>query len=213
MVRSDRGTEFRNALMTEFCALMGTKQKFSMSMRPCENGTNERMHQEVQNSLHVIIQEIARGETDEWSELLPVAEFVLDNTPGAHGYTPRDLERSWSLGLDLEKDLVRDSLKFEPISDWARRQFSQFASLAQKVKKHWENSSAARAKLANRYRRTLDLKVGDRVVWQSPVARPSGAGRVPWKRGLTGPWEIAEVRGNRVILKNVHEPSHSSVDP
>ena len=180
--------------MAEFCALMGygIKQRFAMSLRPCEMGSNERMHQEVQKTLHVLIKEVARGETDEWSELLPLVEYILDNTPGAHGYTPRDLERSWSLGLDLEKDLVRESLRFEPVTEWAQKQFSQFASLAAKVRTHWEKASAARAKLANRYRRSVEFKIGDRVVWESPQPRPAGAGRVPWKRGLSGPWEIVD---------------------
>ena len=67
--------------MAEFCALMGlgSKQKFAMSMRPCETGSNERMHQEVQKTLHIIIKEVVRGETDEWSELLPLVEYILDN--------------------------------------------------------------------------------------------------------------------------------------
>ncbi|CAL1170400.1 unnamed protein product [Cladocopium goreaui] len=214
LVRSDRGPEFKNAMMAEFCALMGlgSKQKFAMSMRPCETGSNERMHQEVQKTLHIIIKEVVRGETDEWSELLPLVEYILDNSPGAHGYTPRDLERSWSLSLDLEKDLIRESLQFEPVSEWARKQFETFAKLSTKIKRHWENASAARAKLANRFRRSLDLHIGDRVVWQSPLARPEGAGRVPWKRGLTGPWEITEVRGNRLVLRSVQDPSHRSVE-
>ena len=105
-------------MMAEFCSLMNIKQKFSMAMRPCEMGSNERMHQEVQKVLHVIIREVVHGDSDEWSELLPLVEFLLDNSPGPHGFTPRDLERSWSLGLDLEKDLIRESLQFEPVSDW-----------------------------------------------------------------------------------------------
>ena len=163
LVRSDRGIEFRNAMMAEFCALLGMKQKFSMAMRPCEMGSNERMHQEVQKTLHVIIREVVHGDGEEWSELLPLVEYILDNSPGPHGYTPRDLERSWSLGLDLEKDLIKDSLQFEPISEWGRKQFAQFQTLARKVSHHWEKASAARAKLANRYRRNVEFAVGDRV--------------------------------------------------
>ena len=161
MVRSDRGIEFRNAMMAEFCSLMGIKQKFSMAMRPCEMGSNERMHQEVQKVLHVIIKEVVHGDTDEWSELLPLVEYILDNSPGPHGYTPRDLERSWSLGLDLEKDLIKESLQFEPITEWARKQFGQFRELSRKVAHHWEKASAARAKLANRYRRNVEFNRED----------------------------------------------------
>ena len=150
LVRSDRGTEFKNAMMAEFLTLLNVQQKFSTAMRPCEMGANERMHQEVQKVLHVILRELANDETDEWSELLPLVEYLLDNTPGPHGYTPRDLERPWSLGLDLEKDLIKESLQFEPVSKWARRQFGQFAQLSRKVSRHWQQASAARAKLANR---------------------------------------------------------------
>ena len=50
LVRSDRGTEFKNAMMAEFLTLLNVQQKFSTAMRPCEMGANERMHQEVQGS-------------------------------------------------------------------------------------------------------------------------------------------------------------------
>ena len=207
LVRSDRGTEFRNSMMAEFFSLLGIQQRFSMAMRPCEMGSNERVHQEVQKALHIIIRELAHDETDEWSELLPVVEYLLDNTPGPHGYTPRDLERSWSLGLELEKDLLKESMQFEPVSEWARSQFDQFSKLSKKVAQHWDTASAARAQLANRYRRNVEFSVGDRVVWQSPKARPEGAGRVPWKRGLSGPWVVVEVRGARLFLRAADDAS------
>ena len=107
-----------------------------MAMRPCEMGANERMHQEVQKVLGIIVKELVRGESDEWSELLPLVEFMLDTSPGPHGYCPRDLERAWSLGFGLEKDLIREAMQFEPMSDWSRRQFGQFSVLAKKVQKH-----------------------------------------------------------------------------
>ena len=62
LVRSDRGTEFKNAMMAEFLTLLNVQQKFSTAMRPCEMGANERMHQEVQKVLHVILRELANDE-------------------------------------------------------------------------------------------------------------------------------------------------------
>ena len=38
-------------------------------------------------------------------------------------------------------------------------------------------------------------------MWKSPTARPEGAGRVPWKPGLNGPWEVVRVQGNRLLLR------------
>ena len=203
LIRSDRGPEFKNALMAELSAMLGTEWRFSAPLRPCELGANERVHQEVQKVLGAVVRQVGASLSEAWSDWLVVAEYVIDNTPGPHGYTPRDLERSWSLALPLEKDVLRDALQFEPISDWARSQFKQFSELAAAVREHWTRSSEARAKLANRHRRTVDLKPGDRVVWNAPRARSEGAGRVPWKPGLTGPWRVLEVKGHRLTLEPV----------
>ena len=73
-------------------ALLGAEQRFSMALRPCEMGSNERVHQEVQKLLGALVRQV--GALDAWSGCLVVVEYVIDNTPGAHGYTPRDLERS-----------------------------------------------------------------------------------------------------------------------
>ena len=203
LVRSDRGAEFKNALMAELSVMLGAEWRFSAPLRPCELGANERVHQEVQKVLGAVVRQVGSTVGDTWSDWLVVAEYVIDNTPGPHGYTPRDLERSWSLALPLERDVLRAALEFEPITEWARGQFKQFAELSAAVKAHWDKSSAARAKLANRHRRTVDLKPGDRVVWNAPKARSEGAGRVPWKPGLTGPWRVKDVRGHRLTLEPV----------
>ena len=203
LVRSDRGAEFKNALMAELSVMLGAEWRFSAPLRPCELGANERVHQEVQKVLGAVVRQVGSTVGDTWSDWLVVAEYVIDNTPGPHRYTPRDLERSWSLALPLARDVLRDALEFEPITEWARGQFKQFAELSAAVKAHWDRSSAARAKLANRHRRTVDLKPGDRVVWNAPKARSEGAGRVFWKPGLTGPWRVKDVRGHRLTLEPV----------
>ena len=58
----------------------------------------------------------------------------------------------------------------------------------------------------------MELQVGDRVVWQAPVPRAEGAGRVPWKRGLSGPWEVVSVRGHRLQLRLAADASARPVD-
>ena len=50
------------------------------------------------------------------------------------------------------------------------------------MKDHLTSASKARVRLANRYRRE---------VWRAPgLSDPGAKGRVPWKKGLTGPWEV-----------------------
>ena len=65
----------------------------------------ERVHQELQNILDMLIADVLRAYKHEWTELLPVVEFSLYNTPGPHGYTPRDIDRRWSLATPLEREL------------------------------------------------------------------------------------------------------------
>ena len=151
LVRSDCGPEFKNALMKELATMLGSEWRFSAPLRPCEMGSNERAHQEVQKVLGAIVRQV--GNLDSWSEWLVVAEYIIDNTPGPHGYISRDLERSWSLSLPLEKDVLRAALQFEPVSDWARGQFQHFQELSTAVRAYWNKSSEARARLANRHRR------------------------------------------------------------
>ena len=129
LVRSDRGAEFKNALMAELSVMLGAEWRFSAPLRPCELGADERVHQEVQKVLGAVVRQVGSTVGDTWSDWLVVAEYVIDNTPGPHGYTPRDLERSWSLALPLERDVLRAALEFEPITEWARGQFKQFAEL------------------------------------------------------------------------------------
>ena len=102
LVRSDRGPEFKNTMMAEFVALVGLRHRFGAPWRPNEQSGVERVHQEVQKVLGMLIQDVLQAEPSYWTEVLPVVEFVIYNTPGPHGYTPRDIDRRWSLGAPLE---------------------------------------------------------------------------------------------------------------
>ena len=159
--------------MAELSVMLGAEWRVSAPLRPCELGANERVHQEVQKVLGAVVRQVGSTVGDTWSDWLVVAEYNRQ-----HPWPPR----LYAEGFGAE--LVRDALEFEPITEWARGQFKQLAELSAAVKGHWHRSSAARAKLANRHRRTVDLKPGDRVVWNAPKARSEGAGRVPWKPGL-----------------------------
>ena len=58
LLRTDRGQEFRSLLMQEFCALVGIRQKFATPLRPVEMGANERMHQESQKVLGLLVHDV-----------------------------------------------------------------------------------------------------------------------------------------------------------
>ncbi len=76
-----------------------------------EQGLVERCHQELQKLLGLLITDVVRSYPSEWTELLPVVEFMLYTMPGAHGYCPRDVDRRWSSALPLERS-------FSPLKEW-----------------------------------------------------------------------------------------------
>ena len=91
LVRSDRGPELKNALMAEYSALVGLGHRFGTPWRPMEQGLVESRHQETQKVMGMLVKDIMQCFPNETGELIHVVEFIIYNTPGPHGYTPRDL--------------------------------------------------------------------------------------------------------------------------
>ena len=96
-------------------------------------GIVERPHQEMQQILGTLATDVLRTYATEWTELLPIVEFLVYTTPGPHGYTPRDLDRNWSLGVPLQKDLEpfvdRDMIG---VSDYAKGIFRSYREVRAK---------------------------------------------------------------------------------
>ena len=124
--------------------------------------------------------------------MLPVIEFTIYNTPAAHGFTPRDLDRRWSLALPLSKELRPFSAgEFEPVDKVAKELFETYREVKAKITGWFAGTSEARAQLANNFRKNATYAKGDRVVFRDPRAKAVGGGhrgenrfrhRAPWKK-------------------------------
>ena len=107
-------------------------------------------------------------------ELLPLAEFVIWNTPGKFGLSPRDLVMSWSLASPLARELLPFELpRREAVSDVAAAQFEQFRNLRQRQLALRARDGRRRAELANRSRSPRRPEVGDRVLYNDRDMRPA----------------------------------------
>ena len=198
VLRSDRGQEFQSTLMREYCAILGLRQKFSAPLRPCELGATERIHQETQKVLGLMVHDVCKARPHEWGELLGVVEFVLDTTPGPSGIAPRDFERGWSIACPLERELLGQSVwEFEPVEEHTKKLFRSYREIRVKVLGWYAASSAKRAERANRFRKVKVVEIGDLVVYRDPRLRSGG--RTPWRKQLSEP--VAQ-RGNRVDLES-----------
>jgi hypothetical protein len=107
LLRSDRGPEFMNQLMAEYTALVGVGRRFGTPWRPVEQGLVEGVHKETQKITGMLVKDILQCYPNETNELQYVVELIVYNTPGPHGYTPRDIDRRWSLATPLPESCSR----------------------------------------------------------------------------------------------------------
>jgi len=161
----------------------------------------ERVHQELQKVLGMLMKDVCRSYPSEWSELLPVVEFTLYTTPGPHGFSPRDVDRRWSGAIPLEKDLAPyEAAEFETMSEHMRRTFESYREIKAKVTSWRALASAKKAEYANRHRKEREIKPGQRVLYRDPRQQAVG-GRSAWREPLTGPSTVESVVGNKLLLK------------
>jgi hypothetical protein len=125
---SDRGTLFTSNFITSLGQLLGMKLNFSTAYHPESDGQTERMNQSLEGYLRLY----CNYQQDNWSDLLPIAEFAYNNAPHSatqvspffanYGYNPRA-----TLALDVT---VRDptahdfSQKLSDLHDYCREQLA-----------------------------------------------------------------------------------------
>ena len=108
LLRSDRGPELKNALMAEYGALIGLNHRFGTPWRPVEQGLVESTHRETQKIIGMLENDIMQYFPNETGALLHIVEFIIYNTPGPHGYTPRDAVNQFEPLSDYVKTLFRN---------------------------------------------------------------------------------------------------------
>ena len=77
LVRSDRGSEFRNALMKEYQALLKVGNRFGTEWRPKEQGLVEGKHKETQKFMGMLVCDIMKCLPNETGELVHVVEYMV----------------------------------------------------------------------------------------------------------------------------------------
>ena len=201
LLRSDRGPELKNALMAEYCALVGLGRRFGTPWRPVEQGLIEGEHNATLKIYGMLVKDVMQCFPNETGELRHVVEFIVYNTPGPHGYTPRDIDRRWSLAMPLEKEMQPFTVcEFEPMSEYVAKLFSNYREIRVRVLGWLKASSEKRADLANRFRVSKDIQIGQKVVLRDPRQRKAG-GRTPYRQPYTDPCSVEKVTGNKMVLR------------
>ena len=160
----------------------------------------------------IMVKDVMQCFPNETGELSHVVEFVVYNTPGPHGLTPRDIDRRWSLASPLEKDLQPFRVKqFEPLTEYCSKLFAAYREIRVRCLGYLRDTAEKRAELANRARKHKVITPGMRVMLRDPRHRKAG-GRGPYKEPFSDPCLVLEVTGNKckvrradgTIVQNVH---------
>ena len=78
-LRSDNGTEFRNAILSSFCKDNGISQQFSAARTPQQNGVVERKNRTLIEAARTMLLD-AKMPTCFWGEAVSTACYVQNIT-------------------------------------------------------------------------------------------------------------------------------------
>jgi len=201
---SDRGPEMRSALLREFLTVFEVTRHHGAPMTPREHGEVERTIQTMQRLLSLVMHGVARAFPHEWGACVPLTEFLLYTTPiTSSGLTPRDLDRVWSLGTSLERELVQPFVGTEDMDprSAAKALFSRFRELKGVVERAMTTEAAQRGWMLEMKQRKTErsFKAGDLVYRRRPQRTSEGL-----RRPAEGPFEVHRVVSRyKVILREV----------
>ena len=114
-----------------------------------EQGLIESRHIETQKVMGMLVKDVMQCFPNETGELRHVVEFIVYNTPGPHGYTPRDIDRRWSMATPLDKELQPFAVnQFEPACEYIKTLFRNYREIRVRVLGWMKKSSEKRADLS-----------------------------------------------------------------
>ncbi|GJW10558.1 putative ribonuclease H-like domain-containing protein [Tanacetum coccineum] len=104
VIRCDKGTEFKNSVMNQFCEIKGIKKEFSVSRTPQQNGLAERKNRTLIEAARTMLVD-SKLPTTFWAEAVNTACYVLNRVliTKPQNKTPYELIRGRPPLLDFMK--------------------------------------------------------------------------------------------------------------
>jgi len=174
-VRSDRGQEMTNLILTEFYALCNCRRILGASYAPRHQGLNERGHQETMTNHLILIHAICKAFPQEWPALVEALEYLYETEPQGAGLSANDLLTGYSLVSEVDRRLAPFVVPrgAAETSD-AARLFTRFTELFGIFDRHAKSRSKQLQEVANRRRALRTFDPGEVVFWRKPAfGRPA----------------------------------------
>jgi hypothetical protein len=206
-VTSDRGTEFVSHFFRSLGKALDMVLHFTSGYHPEGDGQTERANQTLEQYLRIY----CNYQQDNWSELLPLAEFAYNNAPSATtGVSPFFANKGYhpNLSVHPERDLssarAREyAIDLDELHQFLREEMAH-------AQERYQGPADARRKPAP------DLKIGDQVFVKAKYFRSTRPSKKLSEKNL-GPFEIIARPGTHSFtirlpdsMRSVHPVFHVS---
>jgi len=162
---SDRDARFTSLFWRTLCSLLGTSQNLSTTFHPQTDGQTER----VNRVLEEFLRNFVNPQQDNWDELLPVAEFAINNSVHTStGYTPFFLNSGQhplnpltvgQLG-NRSKTMDFRAYKLPAVEAFVKN----ISEAIHQAKVNLKKAQDRQKSYADQHRRELEFTVGDKVL-------------------------------------------------
>lgn len=181
---TDRGPQFRSEFWRKLMLLLGVKTNLSSAFHPQSDGQTERVNQVLEQYLRCFV----NYNQDNWTELLPLAEFSYNNAKHSatqfspffsiYGYHPNEDPLAVQTSINCKVPAVVN-------------RFKRLKEVHQQIKLHLLAAQEQAKKYANNSRIPHQFKVNDRVwLLSKNVSTSRPTSKLDYKR--LGPYKIVK---------------------
>ena len=195
-VTSDHGTEFVSHFFRSLGTALDMKLHFTSGYHPEGDGQTERTNQTLEQYLRVY----CNYQQDNWSELLPLAEFAYNNTPSATtGITPFFANKGYHPNLTVHPECNLASAR-------AHNFVTDLDELHQQLRQHIAEAQRQYQTSADSQRLPApDFKIGSHAFVKAQYFRMTWPSKKLSNRFL-GPYEVLAHPGTHsVTLRLPHD--------
>jgi len=161
-VTSDRGPEFVSLFFRSLGKALNMELHFTSGYHPEGDGQTERLNQTLEQYLRVY----CNFQQDDWSELLPLAEFAYNNAPNAMtGLSPFYANKGYHPSININPDL-------DEVNNRAKDFVVNLEELHQQLRDEILNAQDRNERLANSGRIPApDFQIGDEAMVKAKFFR------------------------------------------
>ena len=209
---SDRDPRFTSRFWKELWRLLGTDLRMGSGFHPQSSGQVERFNQLLEQTLRCVVHQY--GERRRWTEMLPIIEFAVNNTPNrTTGYSAFYLNYGFHPLSPAQMLGNRNETNNEAVQQFTLRLQNDFQVALQ----HLHKAGEAMKKSADRHRRQEEqYSPGDFVLLSTRHLRFKNC-PAKLQRRFVGPFKIEE-KISRVAYRlqlpaewKIHPVFHSSL--